>query len=81
MNLELMKENFGKYVEGQGFILDELDGHIDKLVDLMARITTIISKEGGKPLECLAMELIELSNQATILNIVKKMAEEGDSSE
>lgn len=81
MNLELMKENFGKYVEGQGFILDELDGHIDKLVDLMARITTIISKEGGKSLEGLVMELIELSNQATILNIVKKMAEEGDSSE
>ena len=81
MNLELIKENFGKYVERQEIDFDNIDDEIHKRTDLMAMVVGLIKMSGNEACASLAMELIGLSKNVVMLKLIKKMAEEGDSSE
>lgn len=81
MNLEVIKENFGKYVERQEIDFDNIDDEIRKRTDLMAMVVGFIKMGGNETCEALAMELIGLSKNVAMLKLIKKMAEEGDSSE
>lgn len=81
MNLEVIKENFGKYVERQEIGFDNIDDEIHKRTDLMAMVVGLIKVGGNETCAELAMELVGLSKDVVMLKLIKKMAEEGDSSE
>lgn len=81
MNLELIKENFGKYVERQEINFDNIDDEICKRADLMAKMVALIGVSGGELCTKLALDLIGISKDAALLKLIKKTAEEGDSSE